>query len=780
VVSRGNDRPIQLTDDVLTLQPRARGARAYVRDAVDRLAGADPGLNQLRMGLQAALGIALGVGLVYLFVRWTGALQLPAGSAPAAVLAAGDHALLVVSMLLAGMVAMMASFTANDPTPRGQLTTSVLLPLPMLAAITAGLAVGPYRVPSLVFLVVLMTLAVYVRRWGPRGFTAGLVAFNGGFLGFFLHAQLGVGDLGWLAADLYIGVLASLVVRFGLLRPDTERTLARMRRSWEARARRLLRLSAAVLTEEDPRRCAVRREQLRRQLVRLNESTLMIDAQLAAAVPESAEVEAQRLYDAELSLANCARFASALVETGADATVRVAAQSALAALLTGDDAAVGAATTALRAAGSGRSARTSLLAHRLATSVGDHAVARQELTAAIADRLDGRPPAEFVPAVALNAGWLPGSFPVSLAASTTPGRGGVLDRSTMPPYVRTAIQIAVAGTLAVVIGDLVSGQRLYWAVLSTFLAFMAATNSGEQLRRALFRVTGTAAGIVLGDLLVHLTGGRTWASLLIVLVALFFGIYLIRVNYAFMVIGITVTMSQLYVQLAEFSWHLLLLRLLETAVGVGSVVVAVLLVVPLRPQRVLTAGVLLWFRALRGLVEAVLDRLAGGGEVELRPLVREADAAYAGLVDTAKPLRSTTFGRNSDQLTELLATSAAARAYARSLVAQAEGSPAVDAGLAGAADRLRASMAAIEHRIETGEHGTYVRSAALFELAAEALRPRHTPLHHALRDVTLLDGALARLAAALRMEVTDLDTSAGSADAARPAGPGLDDPVPAP
>ena len=107
----------------------------------------------------------------------------------------------------------------------------------------------------------------------------------------------------------------------------------------------------------------------------------------------------------------------------------------------------------------------------------------------------------------------------------------------MPPYVRTSIQIAVAGTIAVVVGDAVSGSRLYWAVLSTFLAFMAATNSGEQVRRALFRVGGTAIGIVLGDLLVHLTGGRIWASLLIVLVALFFGIYLIRVNYTFMVIG---------------------------------------------------------------------------------------------------------------------------------------------------------------------------------------------------------------------------------------------------
>ena len=205
-------------------------------------------------------------------------------------------------------------------------------------------------------------------------------------------------------------------------------------------------------------------------------------------------------------------------------------------------------------------------------------------------------------------------------------------------------------------------------MLAVFLCFIAASNSGEQVRRALFRAGGTAIGIVVGDLLVHLTGGHVWSSLLIVLVALFFGIYLIRVNYMFMTIGITVTMAQLYVQLDEFSWSLLLLRLAETAIGVAAVVVTVLLIVPLRPQRVLTTAVLLWFTALRALVDAVLDR--GAGErAPLRPLIRDVDAAYAALVATATPLRRATFGRNSTQLTELLSVGSAARQYARSLAA---------------------------------------------------------------------------------------------------------------
>jgi uncharacterized membrane protein YccC len=274
-------------------------------------------------------------------------------------------------------------------------------------------------------------------------------------------------------------------------------------------------------------------------------------------------------------------------------------------------------------------------------------------------------------------------------------------------------------------------------------------------------VTGTAIGIVVGDLLVHLTGGNVWASLAIVLVALFFGIYLIRINYAFMTIGITVTMSQLYVQLAEFSWSLLVLRLVETVVGVGAVVLTVLVIVPLRPQRVLTTGVLLWFQKVRALVDAALDRLVDGEAGSLRTAVRELDAAYAALVATAAPLRRAQFGRNAAQLVDVLSIAGAVRLYARSLAANA--SPAAGDALRTAADQVRASTEAIERRIETGGGGCFVRSAALVELAAEQVRPRHGALQHALRDLTLLDGALARLAAALQMGIQDYDTAPGDA-----------------
>jgi uncharacterized membrane protein YccC len=553
-------------------------------------------------------------------------------------------------------------------------------------------------------------------------------------------------------------------VRFTLFRPDPERTLARMRRSWQARARRLMVLCVAALDADDTSGQAALRERLRRQLVRLNESTLMIDAQLGESVPELADVHARRLFDAELALANGARFASALASVCADPAVRGHARAALTALAVDDeDAAVAAAEALQRCAGD--IPRRTVLAHRLGASVAVFVAARRQLDEVITAGRGGRPVEAFRPAVELRAGFLPGSVPVSTAASTTPGRRP-LDRAAMPPYVRASIQIAVAGSLAIIVGDAVSGPHLQWAVLATFLAFMATTNSGEQVRKALFRVAGTAIGIVLGDLLVRLTGGQVWSSLLIVLVALFFGIYLIRVNYTFMVIGITVTLSQLYAQLGELSWHLLLVRLGETTIGVAAVILTVLLIVPLRPRRVLTAGVLLWFRALSSLLDSVMDRLLGIQSGPLRPKVRELDAAYAALEATAAPLRSTTFGRASDKLSEIRSITAAARSYARSLAVQAELTGPLDIpALHAAARQLRESNAAIDSRIETGQHASYVRCASLLAVAADSLPATETSARLALRDLSLLDGALARLAATLDMHISDLDTAIADATA---------------
>ncbi len=390
-----------LTDSELIGGPRLGSMRTWVRQASDRLAGADPGLTQARTATQAVLGVLVSVGLIYGFVRITGASQLPAGSGPAAVVSATNHALLIVSMLVGGILAMMAGFTVNDPSPVQQLVSTLLLPIPMVASVALGLALGPYRIPSLVFLVVVMTAAVYVRRFGPRGFAAGLVAFQGAFLGFFLHTELHFSDIWWLAADLGLGIVASLLVRFGLLRTDPEQTLERMRRSWQARAFRLLQLGADAVRGPSARhrRRALDRpvapRQPRRAAAPAGRAAQRIDVdRRGAAGPHLAHVgrgwRPSKLFSAELSLTNCARFSAALsrVLLGSDADARDEAALALLAARDEDWPRCHELAARLRERRASTPRAVTLL-RRLALSIEQYATARERLRAAIDERRRG-------------------------------------------------------------------------------------------------------------------------------------------------------------------------------------------------------------------------------------------------------------------------------------------------------------------------------------------------------------------------------------------------------
>ena len=60
----------------------------------------------------------------------------------------------------------------------------------------------------------------------------------GYFLGFFLHAAVAMGDFGWLAAEIGVGLVVATVVRFALFYPRQRKALERTQRSYFARARR--------------------------------------------------------------------------------------------------------------------------------------------------------------------------------------------------------------------------------------------------------------------------------------------------------------------------------------------------------------------------------------------------------------------------------------------------------------------------------------------------------------------------------------------------------------
>jgi hypothetical protein len=819
---------------------------------LDWLDATDPGQLRLRMALEVV--VAIGVVLVaeWVFVRATGALQvpIPAKTPPAAAaeLWTLNHALLVIAMMLGAILAMMGGFGIGMLSrPRAQLWFLLFLPLPILALLAVGLSVH-VRLVSLALLAVVLAAGTYCRRFGPYGFMGGMLAFMGAFLGFFIQDYVPLADFGWLTAEILIGTAGTLAVHFALFPSRPEAAVRRLQRSYGARAQALASELAELYEatrrsgESEGNRRAERR--LQRHLLRLNEAALLIDAQLSpAAVPPGGSAAGlhQRLFDAEVGLSNVARFALALARRPQSSRWAARASAlivtALDGVRDGDLAAVFDAAAAIGELLDERepavTADDRILLHRFATSVTDLGLAlsasegtrseppREPKRAAVSglrsddrgtreERRGKRPPSgarrragetlsddltaeEFQPQVFTFGGWLPGSAAVAGAASQERGGTGLIERIRLAPYARVAIQMGIAVGAAIIAGDALSGRRFYWAVIAAFVTFMGANTAGEQVRKSLFRVLGTVVGVFAGAVLAHLVGDVVWLQVVVVLVSLFLGLYLFRVNYAFMVIGITVMVSQLYVELDEFSNSLLLLRLAETSVGAGVAILTVLLVLPLHVGRVARVAARQEVEALADLADRALDRLADpasavGSDLALRAAARRVDVAYQALVATVRPMRTPLFGDVAERVAGFMTTAVAARHYARNLLLDASTryadlDPRETDALAAARRQLSDSVGVVTAALAPASgpdrsagsdgpagdghgHGRparpYVRSASLFAGIADALpgglltsRPQL-----ALRDLQLLDGAFAEAARWAGVPVTDLDTVA--------------------
>jgi uncharacterized membrane protein YccC len=740
------------------------------------LAGPDPGLNRLRIVLCATLTIAAAIGAEWLFVHFTGALQraAPPGIAGAAGVRAANHAVLIFGMVLGGVIGLQATVAVQDTSPRDQVAGMLVLPLPMIAALALALAAADHRVLALCLLPPILAAGTYLRRFGPPGVRVAPLLFTGYLFGFLLRSVITVGDIWWLAAEIGVGILVAIIVRVGLFHDTSGRALRRTQRSYAARTRRLAGLALATFDEPGPQ--ASRR--LHRQKTRLGRAVQLIDGQLAdpgaAPADSAAALLHQRLFDAWLALANLVRFAEALGRSPLRAGQREQVREVLVSLRDGrrDNArasAVAFAQTLTAPAGPGSLGgdNTEIIAHRFAGSVTDFADALSQWLELGAQDHSAGGSALFAPAVPLRQG---GSLSVTAAAtaqaSSTAEPGRHLRRAAVAPYVRNAIQVGVAVGAAIALGDLLSGQRFYWAVIGAFVVFQGTSNTEEQIGKALSRIAGTLTGIVVGSRLVDLIGMHAGWMIMVILVSVLLGLYLQRASYSFLVIGLTVMVSQLYAEFGDFSSALLVQRLEETAVGAAAAAVVVLAVLPLHASRVARVALRSYLAAMASLLRHAYAALGGAQDAALvQGDTRALNAAYYALASTIQSMRPVQAVGRSERAGTAMAAATAARHYALNLIRDIPPAAAPDPSTATLLDRgcqtLQASLTALQSAVADPHGSTYTRSASLFDLVEQRLAPpgsKGGKADLALRDLRLIDGALAELATALGMDITSYDT----------------------
>lgn len=492
------------------------------------------------------------------------------------------------------MVAQFNAAAVRDPTPGGQVVSSLVSGLAGLSGATLAALVAPFPTGSDVMLVVLVMAATGIRAAGPRAMAAGMLAFIGYYLNLIIHVPLGQVPLE-LAAVAY-AVAVALLVRLVILPDRPRRALPRVLGSvrWQA-ARVLETVREMILTGGNWSERLVRRT-----------------ARLAEAV-EAAEDQIQKLGGKPAG-EGWSRLAMTIVELQIQILriARLCQESEPPA----DPALI---------AGLARASASLVLPlperQPAQTQRGGLSGRIAEIRAAL-----GR--------VSAIAAQLPASPDSAAAAarepvSTAPEGGGEEPASPekppeaplwhrLLPVVRQPLQVGVATGIAIVVGHAVSGRRWYWSVLATFIVFVGTMSRATTLTKAAQRVLGTLIGAGAGILIAEAVHGHPKLIIALALLADAFAFYAFQEAYSVMIFWITIMIALLYSLLGFFRPELLAIRFYETAVGAAAGIIIAILLLPQRTSDAMRTAGLQFLRTAGEALETLpgaARRAAQAGEV---------------------------------------------------------------------------------------------------------------------------------------------------------------------
>ncbi|OYV24221.1 MAG: hypothetical protein B7W97_00535, partial [Mycobacterium sp. 20-66-4] len=443
-----------------------------------------------------------------------------------------------------------------EPDPQQQRITMALVPLPATASIVAATLLAPHPIAADVVFVAVVFGAVYVRRFQARGRALGMVAFMSYFMTLYLRA--GLTELPWLIAAVVVGTVCTFVMSTYVLPDRPERLLHSTIRALRARMAIVIDTTAEVV--RTGRLDERRRRQMRARTIRLNETALMVQDQIEDKFNPamlyrgvSAEQLAPWLFDAELAIewvATAGRRAAVVASQDSSAipdATRAELVTALALL-----------SRAMRAPLEGglRQAASQagrVLDHQPDTATDDEGnAAVRRLALAIINAATATAEVR-----AIVEGAIAGHTPPVEAIHTPPVEDEPPEQG-LPQTTRQAIQVAVAASLTIVAGELLSPTRWYWAVIAAFVIFAGTNSWAETLTKGWQRLLGTVLGVPCGVLVATLFAGDKTGSLVAIVVCLFCAFYFMTVTYSLMTFWITTMLALLYGLLGEFSLGVLM------------------------------------------------------------------------------------------------------------------------------------------------------------------------------------------------------------------------------
>ena len=686
--------------------------------------GSDPGLLRLRMATRTTAALGCSLLALYVLTRATGQPLTVA--------------------LLGVVITMVASRSVNEPDPRQQRITMALLPVPAAVSITAAAVLASHQVVSDAVFVVVVFSAAYIRRFGARGRALGMVAFMSYFFTLYLRAR--ISELPWMIGAVAVGTVCTFVMTAYVMPDRPERVLRATIRA--LRARMAIVVDTAAEAVRTGRLDERRRRRMRARTLRLNETALMVQSQIEDKADPAllwpgvtAEQLAPWLLDAELAIewvATAGRRAAALASEAPSAIptqTRVALVDALSRLARairlpepdGLRQAAGQAQRLLDEQPPVSDDPGSAAVRRLALAIINAATATSDVRA-IVDR-----------AATGGAATLESGYSERPPASDTAPEDEPVDEAPpegLRPTTRQAIQVAVAASLAIVAGELVSPARWYWAVIAAFVIFAGTNSWGETLTKGWQRLLGTLLGVPCGVLVATLLAGDKTAALAGIFVCLFCAFYFMTVTYSLMTFWITTMLALLYGLLGQFSFGVLMLRIEETALGAVIGATVAIVVLPTHTRAAIRDDTRTLLASLSALIDVSTATMFGEDErVSPSEQARQLDRDLQQFRVTAKPLLAGVAGlAGRRSIRRALRIFAACDRYGRSLARSSEqyqdpvGSQPLAFELAqafsAAAAQTRRNIDALAAAIGTGQGPTIISAADDLDTAETLARQR--------------------------------------------------------
>ncbi|WP_341357238.1 FUSC family protein [Rossellomorea sp. y25] len=477
----------------------------------------------------------------------------------------------ITPAIVSGMVGMLGIFVVMDDTTAKKKVTTPLIGVAVAVGITLGSAFAHYSLVVNTLLVGAIFSAFYFSRFAIRYFSMGMAGFMSIYISSIL--QLDVAHLSWFYIGIVIGVMYAFLYNFIIFKGSVH-VLRRSMRSFHIQSN----LTFTILMKmiEDPDTSSKRRNLLDRNVRRLNEYARIVASDInendLKKLWPGIEPSQLRLYvfDTEMLIQTLTDSLKRLKELDA-LEVKELRRLLVWVLRSLRDAEVLAQDYDPRSL---EEAEKAIQALRFLLSEMLNQEVKPKGWVYLLRRIESIANHVLEAAITIQE-----SLKVSESKETNienkdesedEGKENKPEEETksLKPSTRKAIQALVAGTLAIIVGELIAPAQPYWVLLTTFIIQIGTESVGRTYMKAFQRSVGTVIGAILGFGAAKLVSGNSELEVFLLFVVLFLAFYLFTVSYTLMSLFITMLIAFMYdLLLGGISMQLMGARVIDTIAG---------------------------------------------------------------------------------------------------------------------------------------------------------------------------------------------------------------------